>query len=88
MQYVYVGLIAIFVAGLLVHKHFAVFSCIHRQAPKRFFNYFRKINEVVQRTTRQSRNKLNLYFYDTPSTDYRDALSIRESRFEISFQNH
>ena len=38
-----------------------VFSCISKQAPKPFSNYFLNISDVAQRTTRHSIDNLNLY---------------------------
>ena len=38
-----------------------VFSCISKQAPKPFSNYFLNINDVAYRTTRHSIDNLNLY---------------------------
>ena len=45
-----------------------VYSCINNQVPSLFNNYFQRVNEVSQRSTRQSVNKLSLYIPRYPTT--------------------
>ena len=45
-----------------------VYSCINNQAPSPFNNYFQRVNEVSQRSTRQSVDKLSLYISRYPTT--------------------
>ena len=63
-----------------------VYGSVHNKTPNSFHKYFCKINDRWGRTTRQSSdcNNLNIPLVAV-LINYRDALNIKESGFEIAF---
>ena len=63
-----------------------VYSCFYNQAPILFKDYFTRVDEVSQRTARQSVDKFSLYTPTVSRTGCKKAQGIKELNHGIPFQ--